>query len=51
MFARGSGRSLRNFPWLLWAKISLIVGAPIAAEAVTADGLKEDVARLLQGRE
>ena len=51
LFARGNGRSLRNFPWLLWAKISLIVGAPIAAEAVTADGLKEDVARLLQGRE
>ncbi len=51
LFARGSGRSLRNFPWLLWAKISLIAGAPIAPEAVTADGLREDVARLLQGPE
>jgi len=51
LFARGSGRSLRNFPWLLWARISLIAGAPIAPEAVTADGLREDVARLLQGSE
>jgi len=51
LFARGRGRSLRNFPWLLWARISLVAGAPIAPEAVTADGLREDVARLLQDPE
>ncbi len=48
LFARGSGRSLRNFPWLLWAKIALIIGMPVAPEAVTAGGLREGVARLLQ---
>ena len=48
LFGRGSGRSLRNFPWLLWAKISLIVGMPVVPEAVTAGGLREAVAGLLQ---
>ena len=51
LFARGSGRSLRNFPWLLWAKIELLVGAPTEPELVTASGLREAVARLLQGPE
>ena len=51
LFARGSGRSLRNFPWLLWARIALVAGAPIAPEAVTVDRLREAVARLLQGPE
>ncbi|MGI9259482.1 MAG: 1-acyl-sn-glycerol-3-phosphate acyltransferase, partial [Gammaproteobacteria bacterium] len=47
LFARGSGRSLRNFPWLLWAKISLLVGRPLEPEAVSADVLHDDVAELL----
>ena len=51
LFARGSGRSLRNFPWLLWAEIALIIGTPVAPETVTAGGLREVVARLLQGAE
>ena len=49
LFARGSGRSLRNFPWLLWARIALVAGAPIAPELVTADRLREDVARFAAG--
>jgi hypothetical protein len=47
LFARGSGRSLRNFSWLLWAKIALLIGTPVQPEAVTAAGLRADVARLL----
>lgn len=47
LFARGSGRSLRNFPWLLWAKISLLVGRPVEPEAVSADSLRDEVAELL----
>ncbi len=51
LFARGSGRSLRNFPWLLWAKITLIIGMPVVPEAVTVGGLREAVAGLLQDSE
>ena len=51
LFARGGGRSLRSFPWLLWARIALVTGTPVAPEAVTAAGLREDVARLLQNSE
>ena len=51
LFARGSGRSLRNFPWLLWSTIELVAGAPIVPEAVTAVGLRADVAQLLQDSE
>ncbi len=51
LFARGSGRSLRNFPWLLWAKIALIIGVPVVPEVVTAGGLREAVARLLEDSE
>ncbi len=47
VFARGPGRSLRNFPWLLWAKISLLVGQPVEPEEVSADSLRDDVAELL----
>jgi len=47
LFARGTGRSLRNFPWLLWSRISLIVGAPNIPEGLSASTLREDVARLL----
>ena len=47
LFARGKGRSLRNFPWLLWARISLLVGHPVGPDAVTADSLRSDVAELL----
>ena len=49
LFARGSGRSLRNFPWLLWAKIELLIGEPTAPEVVTAEGLQQAVGELLQG--
>ncbi len=51
LFARGSGRSLRNFPWLLWAEIALIIGMPVAPEAATAGGVREAVAGLLQDPE
>ncbi|MCZ6584699.1 MAG: MFS transporter [Gammaproteobacteria bacterium] len=51
LFARGSGRSLRNFPWLLWAEISLIIGMPVDPEAATAGGVREAVAGLLQDPE
>jgi 1-acyl-sn-glycerol-3-phosphate acyltransferase len=51
LFGRGSGRSLRNFPWLLWAKIALIIGTPVVPEAVTAGSLREAVAGLLQDPE
>lgn len=51
LFARGSGRSLRNFPWLLWAEIALIIGMPVDPEAATAGGVREAVAGLLQDPE
>ncbi len=51
LFARGGGRSLRNFPWLLWAKISLLVGHPVKPGAVSADSLHDDVAELLDEAE
>lgn len=51
LFARGSGRSLRNFPWLLWAEIALIIGMPVDPEAATAGGVREAVAGLLQDSE
>ena len=51
VFGRGSGRSLRNFPWLLWAKIALIIGTPVVPEAVTAGSLREAVAGLMQDPE
>jgi hypothetical protein len=51
LFGRGSGRSLRNFPWLLWAKIALIIGTPVVPEAVTAGSVREAVAGLLQDPE
>jgi 1-acyl-sn-glycerol-3-phosphate acyltransferase len=47
LFARGKGRSLRNFPWLLWSRISLIVGLPNTPEGLSASELRADVSRLL----
>jgi len=49
LFARGSGRSLRNFPWLLWATIDFVTGKPVSPAAVTASRLQADVAQLLRG--
>ncbi|HEY5624794.1 MAG TPA: 1-acyl-sn-glycerol-3-phosphate acyltransferase, partial [Gammaproteobacteria bacterium] len=51
VFARGPGRSWRRFPWLLWARIALVVGKPVEPQAASAEGLQHDVASLLEEAE
>ena len=44
-FSRNAdARRKRRFPWLLWMPVTLNIGEPVAAENVTAAGLRERVA-------